>query len=435
MKWLKYVLTFFSIFALTCLNLDKSLEIQRKSPPSFQRGGSFSDTAFAMSVKKDTLRVSNHDVVTYSFLKDSIPFVKLKDSIVTICPNLKDTGSYEIKLIASDSIEQHDTCILLLWVFPKIDTLTVLSNRYSFQEGGDIHCGQTTISGPSYSYEIQMEYNSFGLLSKTKRISTDTQSMSYSFEYDSLLFPIKIYYSDTMRSIYDSIRYDSFHNMIQTMTIGVSSQPENIVTYSYDSKNRLSTMEYSYETQICDEFGKCSTWTRNDLVQFDYNNYDSLIKETRTFNGGQFADSIVYLYNSQNQLTEQFEYYDQWKYPTRYTYNIGGQLIEKTSYSHYEDIGDVWKYAYNTNGYVSKIDNYCGNYGSLTNKGYSTFTWTRISIIHSDATNKFTKYEQYLSKKAFQQNGHCYSKSILKYLKIAKQKGLVIWFESNLKRD
>lgn len=395
------------LFFNTCIQ--NGTEPEKNTVPAFTRSNSISDTVFVWTTWAETLGVIDDDEVAISLSDASLP-ISLNDSIISLSPQLSDTGNYDLYAIACDEHGNCDSIRISLHIVPEYVMLNKIKKEKHSSPGGTIHCGQTTISGGTASSSFtEFEFNEFGYVSKFIRES-GTRVFKYIYSYDSLLYPIRVtcITQDNDTCGYDSIVYDDKHNMLKG--ISVYSQngtvlEEDITEFEFDSENRMTSMRYSYETQSCDVNNRCSTWTRNDLVEYQYDSEGQLVKKIHTFNGGQLEDSVVYKYNLLGNLIQEREYSGEWVYPYEYEYDSNGLLTRKIRYHGTGEIGGKAEYEYNSEELLIKIDDYCWNYTKYTYKGTSEYEWAKIRAIKTPSTAKLVKDDTGLWKKGANAEG------------------------------
>lgn len=398
---LKYLLIPCLLIYSSCI--ENGTEPEKNTVPAFSRTNSIFDTVFIWNTWAETLHVIDDDEVEI-FLSDTSLPITLKDSIICLSPQLSDTGDYIFFALACDENEKCDSIEISLHVMPEYVTVKKIRKDKHSSPGGTIHCGQTTISGGTASTSYaEFEFNEFGYVSKFIRES-GSLIFQYVYSYDSLLYPNRVtcitQNNDTCG--YDSIVYDDNHNMIKGISVysvGGIILEEDITEFEFDSEDRMTSMGYSYETQSCDVNNRCSTWTRNDLVEYQYDSEGLLVKMVHTFNGGQLEDSIVYIYNFSGYLIEEKEYSGEWMYPYKYEYDSNGLLVCKIRYHGTGEIGGKEEFEYNSEQLLIKIDDYCWNYTEYTYRGTTEYEWTEIRAIKTTATSKLVNDDTGIWKK------------------------------------
>jgi hypothetical protein len=400
-NWETMLLPILLLTLFTCAK--NGTEPRENAFPAFRGKEIIIDTIHPWQKWVDTLSVVDEDTALSFCISDFSTSFLLKDSIISFSPRLQDTGFYDFNVIACDPKKQCDSVRFQLTISPEFAYINEASKIIYYSEGGTIYCGQTTIYGNASVTTIEeYEYNPFGLISKVSL--NDSTQAEYTFTYDSLYFPIKISRSTSgqQNAYYDSMVYDGNLNLIKSLSISnnngnISIQDET--DFEFDNQNRMISMTYSYETQSCDVNNICSTWTRHDIVQYEYNSAGLVAKKTHTYNGGQLDDSVVYTYNSELKLIEEKNYSGQWIYPTQYIYNSDGVLIGKVWYQGTGDLGGKDDYTYDPQGQLIKIDDYCGNYTTFSYQGYTQYEWIKVKAIKTPATAQMFKDDPGLSKK------------------------------------
>jgi hypothetical protein len=181
----KHIIYFcFSVFIFSVSCSDNGIKTLVNISPSFNNSD-ITDTVKVWNTWQETLSVYNDDSITYRMSDSSLPFL-LHNSILSITPQLEDTGNYDFYIIASDQAQQHDTLNIRLCIIPEFIILNKIKKEVFYSPGGTINCGQSsTISDGPSSYYNEYEYNEFGHYSKVTRFSAYNTS-KYVYDYDSL---------------------------------------------------------------------------------------------------------------------------------------------------------------------------------------------------------------------------------------------------------
>jgi YD repeat-containing protein len=421
------------LFSLACTKYVAQPDVGRS--PVFQGKGTTIDTIHPWQKWADTLRVVDSDSAVSFSLHDTVIRFLLRDSILSIVPGLQDTGTYDFKVFAKDSRNQCDSVRFQVTISPEFVYIDETSKITLHSEGGTIYCGQTTsYGGASSTFTEAYEYNQFGFVSKVT--TNDTSSVEYDFTYDSLCFPVKITSSSQTIDYYDSMVYDGNHNEIKDLNIGRNGTVENETDFAFNSQNQMVSMSYSYESQSCNVNNSCSTFTRNDIVQYEYNPAGLMSKMIHTYNGGQLEDSVVYTYDAESRLLAENDYRGQWVYPTQYLYDANGVLTGKVWYQGTGDLGGKDDYTYSAQGKLIRIDDYCGNYSSFSFVESTEYDWITVKAFKTPATTLIDSSARTLYKKrtAIKENANMrFVNSVVANLRKAGKIGTALAFKESWK--
>jgi hypothetical protein len=176
------------------------------------------------------------------------------------------------------------------------------------------------------------------------------------------------------------------------------SQKSDTIAFEYKN-NKINNVRYSYETQNTDLNNQTTKLIKNVLISYFYNDDGSLRMRLNTFNGGQFEDSTVYLYNASCKLVEEKNYTPKYTYTKKYEYNVSQLCARSIGYDGNGAISYKEEYQYNTEELCIKTEKYCWNYTEYNLQGSTETEWVKVKIIKFKDSNNSQLVATGLNKK------------------------------------